>query len=193
MTKKIIVFDFFGVICSEIAPLWLRKYFNCDSATEIKTTFVGQADVGKVSEQELFMILGELANISAARVEEEWYSLVKIDLSVVDYIRELKVKQRVALLTNSPSLFVRKILNQNNLESLFEQIIVSSEAGIAKPDPAIFRLMLSKLGVQPENAIMVDDNSGNVTSALSIGMNAILFLSTQELRRDLSASISLNN
>ena len=36
MEKKLIVFDFFGVISSEIAPVWLRKYFNEEDAKRIK-------------------------------------------------------------------------------------------------------------------------------------------------------------
>ena len=80
---KLIIFDFFGVICSEVAPFWFEKHFSEDEAKRIKRDLVGLADRGEISLDDLFLRLGEMVNISPARVSQEWFSYVKIDSVMV--------------------------------------------------------------------------------------------------------------
>jgi len=51
------------------------------------------------------------------------------------------------------------------LERWFDVVIVSCEVGAAKPDPAIFEMCLSQLGVRPRHALFVDDRIENTLSA----------------------------
>ena len=183
MHRNVLVFDFFGVICSEIAPDWFRRYFPPEVALRLKKEIVSPADTGEISEQDLFTQLGLLINSNPGQVQQEWLELVHIDASVVELLTELAPRFRLALLTNSPAPFVRRIMRTHELESRFEQIIVSSEQGIAKPDTQVFRLMLSRLGIGPEHAVMIDDNPANVAAAASVGMTGLLFTSAQQLRQ----------
>lgn len=183
MSKKILVFDFFGVICSEIAPYWLQEHFSPEEAIRIKGEIVTLADTGTISQDELFRELAKLANTTPEKALEEWCSLVKIDSAVVGLIADLEPMFRIALLTNSPSPFVRGIMNRHGLESLFEHVLVSSEERIAKPDPRVFHRMLTRLSVQPNDAVMIDDNPSNIAGAESMGMRGILFKSASQLRQ----------
>ncbi len=54
--------------------------------------------------------------------------------------------------------------------SLFTTIVTSAEAGAAKPDPAVFRLALSRLGVEPGRALHVGDEAGDRAGAEAAGM-----------------------
>src|SRR5438105_4990729 len=101
-----LVIDFFGVICSEIAPHWLVRYFPPAQAAEIKANVVHAADVGQVSQSTMFDNLAELAKIPAERVEAEWISEVSINRGVVDFLRNARRLYKLGLLTNSPSPFV---------------------------------------------------------------------------------------
>lgn len=183
MGKKVLVFDFFGVICSEIAPCWLQKYFSPEVATRINGEIVTLADTGDISQDELFRELARLAKITPEKAQEEWLSLVQIDPAVVGLITDLAPMLRISLLTNSPAPFVRGIMNKHGLESHFEYILVSAEVRIAKPDPRVFRRMLTRLGAQPDDAVMIDDNPANIAGAESIGMKGILFKSASQLRQ----------
>lgn len=185
-SNDVIVFDFFGVICSEIAPFWLAKYFSKDDATKIKATVVHSADMGELSQQEMFTILGEFAHVSPKQVEEEWWPYVAIDGDVVEMVRDIGINYVVALLTNSPAPFVRGILEEHNLTQLFDLIIVSSEEGCAKPNAAIYERMLERLSVQAENTLMIDDNLVNVKGAMDVGMNGLVFESSMQLRKALT-------
>ena len=56
-----------------------------------------------------------------------------------------------------------------------ENIFVSYELGLLKPDVKIFQAVLQKLGVKPEEVFLVDDKPQNVAAAESIGIQGVLF------------------
>ncbi|MGB0050633.1 MAG: HAD-IA family hydrolase, partial [Terracidiphilus sp.] len=56
-----------------------------------------------------------------------------------------------------------------------------------KPDPAIYRHVLEKLGTRPEETLFIDDRKANVDAAVAIGMKGIVFTDVERLRADLIA------
>jgi putative hydrolase of the HAD superfamily len=54
--------------------------------------------------------------------------------------------------------------------SLFSAVVTSAEAGAAKPDPAVFRLALERLGVEPARALHVGDEAADEEGARAAGM-----------------------
>ena len=185
MKYRGLVFDFFGVICAEVAPPWLPRYFTPAQAAELRATLFVAADRGDIPQEELFERLARLANITPERVAAEWQSYVKIDDDLVALISSLRGRTRLGLLTNSPAPFVRDIIARYALSPLFDDLIVSAETGMAKPEPAIFRAMLAKLALAPSDAVMIDDNEANIAAAKAIGMQTFLYVSCGELRRAL--------
>ena len=65
---------------------------------------------------------------------------------------------------------------------LFGAVVVSSEVGHAKPEPEIYKIMLSRMEVNPEEALMIDDGQANIDGAKRVGMAGHLFTTVQELR-----------
>lgn len=70
---------------------------------------------------------------------------------------------------------------------LFGDIIVSGVEKMVKPDPAIYALALRRFGLQPGEAIFVDDNIDNVKSACKCGFVAHHFTDSASLRAELIA------
>ena len=60
-------------------------------------------------------------------------------------------------------------------DRLVDEMIISAEEGIAKPDERIYRIALEKMGVEPEEAVFLDDLSANVEAARQLGMKAVQF------------------
>ncbi len=69
----------------------------------------------------------------------------------------------------------------------FDVLIWSYQWHMAKPDPAIYRLCLDKLGICPEETLFLDDKLANVEAAHALGMKAIQFTTIDRLRKDLIA------
>jgi len=68
----------------------------------------------------------------------------------------------------------------------FEGILVSGREGLIKPDPAIFRLLVARYGLDPSRTLFIDDNPRNVEAAAREGLRAIRFTDADRLRRDLA-------
>ena len=69
----------------------------------------------------------------------------------------------------------------------FDGVLVSGEERMIKPDPAIFRLLLDRFGLDPGATFYIDDSPANVAAADRIGFDAVRFTSPAQLRRDLEA------
>jgi 2-haloacid dehalogenase len=70
----------------------------------------------------------------------------------------------------------------------FDGIIVSGRVRIAKPDPAIYQLLLETFGLEPAETFFTDDHEPNVVAARTLGIEAHLFTTAATLRRDLVAA-----
>lgn len=68
---------------------------------------------------------------------------------------------------------------------LFEDIVVSGEEKLVKPDPAIFALAACRFGHAPRAMLFIDDNRANVDAARDCGWHAHHFLRAPKLRADL--------
>ena len=72
---------------------------------------------------------------------------------------------------------------------LFQDIVVSGEEGLAKPDPAIFALLADRMQDSWHRgpAVFIDDRLDNVTAANASGMDGLLYTDADTLRDDLAA------
>ncbi len=73
----------------------------------------------------------------------------------------------------------------------FEHVIESSKAGVRKPDPAIYRMMCERLGVEPGECVYLDDLGINCKPAAALGMHAIKVTSGEQALADLSAVLGV--
>jgi len=82
---------------------------------------------------------------------------------------------RTALVTNNAREFREGWRSLVPADELFEHVVDSSEVGVRKPDPEIFRIALRRLGdPAPRRTLFLDDFEGNVTAARSLGIRALL-------------------
>lgn len=68
---------------------------------------------------------------------------------------------------------------------LFDDILISGDARLLKPDPELFEIACRRFGVAPAQAFFVDDIAANVEGARAVGLTAIQFTDSDSLRREL--------
>jgi len=68
----------------------------------------------------------------------------------------------------------------------FRAIVLSSEERLLKPDPRLYRLLIDRHRIDPEETVFVDDRLVNVETARALGMTGIHFQSAAQLRRELA-------
>jgi putative hydrolase of the HAD superfamily len=62
----------------------------------------------------------------------------------------------------------------DEIRSLFDEVVISAEVGLHKPQPEIYLLAAERLGVAPEKCVFVDDLRENCAGAEAVGMTAVL-------------------
>jgi putative hydrolase of the HAD superfamily len=67
----------------------------------------------------------------------------------------------------------------------FRGVVVSAEVDLLKPDPAIYRHLLSEYGLEADGSVFIDDMPGNVAGAQGVGMRAFRFIDAAQCERDL--------
>jgi 2-haloacid dehalogenase len=68
-----------------------------------------------------------------------------------------------------------------------EGVVVSGTERLAKPDPAIFALVVERFGIDPARTVFVDDVARNAAAAETCGFRALVFTDAGALRADLHA------
>ena len=182
MEKELIIFDFFGVISSEVFPIWAKKYFSPTEIKTIRKDIIEKGDKGIIKENEIFKKLSQKTGENSEKILNEWLEIAVINNEMITLIENLRKKYKIALLSNAIGEFLNRILSRIDTNQLFDFIVISSEANIIKPDKKIFELLLSKMNIQANNSIFIDDNIINVEVAKSIGIEAILFEDVQQLK-----------
>lgn len=119
-----------------------------------------------------------------------WAEMLHGDIpETVAILRELRDRGEVRLfaLTNWSAETFPVARERFDFLGWFEGIVVSGEEGIAKPDPAIFRILLERYDVAPGDALFVDDRAENVAAAEAVGMRGVVFRTPGGLRDELVA------
>jgi len=182
-----VVFDFFGVICSEITPFVLPRYMSVEDAIAYKADIVEEADLGHLDLPEVLDLLSQRTGASPATLLGEFWAHVKINPEMVALIEAVKRRYKTALLSNAMNPFLREVMAKHDLERLFDVIVISAEEGLTKPNPEIYQLVTTRLGIAAEQCFFTDDNAVNVAAARNAGFHSEQFAGVEKLKADLAA------
>ena len=110
-----------------------------------------------------------------------------IDASVA--ILEQLVARNVDVfgLTNWPAELFPVARERFGFLALLDDIVVSGEEGVAKPDPAIFTVLADRVRRPLAACAFTDDRQDNVDAARKAGLDAFVFTDPQRLRTDLAS------
>lgn len=145
------------------------------------------AAVGKADEAQIWRDLAgalRLTDPERDRLAAEFFAGDRVDQELVRYIRSLRPRMKTGMISNAWPEIRRYLVHEWRIADAFDDLVLSAEVGLAKPDPAIYRLALSRLGVEAQQAVFVDDFEVNVIAARQVGMQAVHFRSPDQARRD---------
>ena len=120
-----------------------------------------------------------LADAKEASFRERAHELEPLP-GLLDFVEEAKKHGlALALVTNAPEENVEALLLALGLEGLFDEVVLSDEAGAVKPDPAPYSAALDRLGVAPEEALAFEDSTSGIASSVRAGIPTVGIASTQ--------------
>jgi len=195
VTIKAIIWVLEGVLIltdDNNMPLTVAKKLNAPYE-KVREIFFSDAndrvDLGEITKDQFNEYLLDTLQISREKkylleefLNEEFY----IDKDLLIEITGLRREYKMGLLSNFSDDLRPKIDNEWGIGSAFDEIIISSEVGVIKPDPAIFNLMLDRLGVKAEESVFIDDRIKNIDGAKEMGFHTIFFTDKDQALEELA-------
>ena len=195
---RAVIFDFGGVLVrtqsQERRVEWEQK-LGLERGQAEQLVFGGEsgtaAQQGRITDDAHWGWLGKLLGLNQEHLDEfrgAFFEDDVLDADLVAYIDNLRAAGlHLGLLSNASDI-ARKVFGEKyGVLSHFDSVTISSEEGVMKPDPEIFRIALQRAGVEPGEAVFVDDVVANVEAARSIGMLGIQFVSNEATIAELAA------
>lgn len=200
---KAIIFDYSGVIVRDESKTLSKiiEYLGTTSENWHKEWFLRnrEKNTGKKSYQEYFLdVCSKFKNSETSRNQiskmlEEKKNGYKINLELIETIKDLKSRgYKIGLISNYGKELRDKLKDQS-LYDLFDSTIISAEVGCQKPDPEIFKIAFSELGVKPKEVVFVDDSSNSLKDAEDIGYRPILFKGNESFRTELEKILEIKS
>jgi putative hydrolase of the HAD superfamily len=184
LPPQAVIFDFGGVlwdmrwdVARELDRVWgLPKASVFETLYRTPTWAAverGQGDTG-AWQDEAHRELERRAGRPLPRLHEEWKRAQRLLEPNLAVVRALRPAYRLSILSNADPGLRRRVREDLGIEGLFDDVVVSAEVGMAKPEPEVFFLAARRLGVPPGACVFVDDWDQNVAAARGVGMRAVL-------------------
>lgn len=146
--------------------------------TMLRSSYFRKAVAGRATGEELWRDVA----LSIGEAAENWPMLVDLHQSIfilntdlLAFFRSLRPRYKTAILSNASSEVRAWIMEAFHIDRDVDLIIISAEEGFHKPQQEIFRVALDRLGVQPEEALFIDDEERYIASAQVLGMHVVQF------------------
>ncbi len=187
MSIKAVIFDMGGVLVrtedrAPRAALGLRfgKSYNELEQIVFANKSSGRASRGEIGAREHMLYVMRTLNLPETdeaidNFVDEFFLGDEVDREMINYIQSLRPRYKTVMLSNAWNNLRKVLVNRWKIAPAFDEIFISAEMGLAKPDPKIFEMVLTKLGVAPEECVFVDDFIQNIEAARKLGMHAIHF------------------
>lgn len=186
---KTIVFDYTGVVAPGPLGAWVRQNLVVEDKMH---AFIKESshrwDLGEVSLEETYVLISEITGIEPENIWKTLFEDSTAHDDVIELIKSLKKNYRIVMFSNHISGILRKLLAKHEIVELFDEIIISSEHKMKKPDPRFFHKMLELIGNTADEIVFIDDTQENIEAATKLGIKSIQFQNSEQLIKDLESS-----
>ena len=121
--------------------------------------------------------------------------LTHVDSYKVKYIMELKKKYNLLLLSNVNPIAWNKCCelfydaNGIDIEDVFEKLYLSYKVKASKPGKEIYEYLIKDSGINPEEALFIDDSQANIEMGAQMGLNSMYYDITKNLENEVNMKL----
>lgn len=183
-----IIFDCFGVLYVDPTAYFynIAVRHHDDAQAEHFAQLLRQTDAGLLTHKQFCKEVADAFGFSPQQVEDKLLKGVDRNTELISYVRTLRPRFKVGLLSNISRGVMQGFFSEAERTELFDSVVLSGDAGLVKPDPAIFTLAAERLDVEPHNVIFIDDNERNCAGARQAGLTAIHFTNNKHLEEEIT-------
>ena len=196
MKLRAVIFDYGNVICRPPTPQQLSEAAElCGLTVEdfVQAFWRKRREYDRGSDaraywEDIAASSGRVFNetLIAEMMRREVDFWARFDDRVLNWARDLRsAGLRTGILSNLPRTLGERLRTEPGFLEHFDQVTFSYELGFIKPEPPIYQYAIAGLGVEPGEALFLDDRPENVEGARAVGIHAVVFDSWEEfLERD---------
>ena len=187
---RAVIFDYSGVLAylpDDSAYKQLADRYGVRLRTFRRLLFGGNsfrlALLGEISAEHHWSTTARLLRIPPMDVPEfieAIWQMDELDEELLALIGCLRKRFKVGLLSNAASDLRQVLAARPGIVGSFDDLVISSEVGLVKPDVRIFELAVQRLGVSPEEVLLVDDLEQNIVGAQRAGLQVLHYRNSQQ-------------
>jgi putative hydrolase of the HAD superfamily len=191
---KNIIFDLGNVLLSFVPSDYIaRKNYPEIKKAAILSDIFGSAewqdlDKGIIKREQAIEAICRKSSLKRHEIIEIFNLRHEILLPVHSNIKLLpELKElgfRLYFLSNFPADLWDEVKGVYDFFKYFDGGIISADAKLLKPDPEIYKFLLDKFSIRPEECLYIDDIEVNVRSAESLGMKGIATGRSHDIREE---------
>ncbi len=201
---KAIVFDVGGVLALPINPIKVEKGrqisgvhsiiarklgISLDQWFDSIDTIYAKSIEGKSSKEKVLEIISKNVKTSEKNLKKiilkSYKKKFKQNKELFKKAFELKKKvYKIAVLSDQWP-FSKEALMPPKLYRRFDEVVVSCDVGIRKPNPKIYKFLLNKLKLKPNQVLFIDNQEWNIKPAKKLGIKTLLYKNNKQLFKEL--------
>lgn len=186
---KALIFDCFGVLYPDTFWSVVNKFVP-DWESRSPYTFhdiVTRVDTGHLTRDDFWDETARECDVTRDQLDTEVNKLGTLDTDLLAYVMELRAKgYKTSLLSNVGHGFIERIFTGIDSAQYFDDMVLSGEVGFVKPQPEIYVLAASRLGITPGECVFIDDRERFCQAAVAAGMQAVIYKSLVQLKMELT-------
>jgi putative hydrolase of the HAD superfamily len=189
-----VIFDIGGVLFENIQEFFLpdlarRHGLDPDHVLSLGYRHGAAWGLGRSSEEDYWRGILSDAGLDLGLLPslvEETSIYIRPIPQTWEVVNSLPPDLRIGILSNTTWEWTRRLLETHDWAHRFDPVLLSCELGLCKPDPAIYRCLLDRLGLPGAQVLFVDDREDNLAAAAALGIAGHLFVDQAGLRSELS-------
>jgi len=196
---KTIFFDFGGVLIKNPKRKQIhrwKKILGLEENSELLTILASPNEskvirdicLGVLPEEKIWEMMAErwhLKPVIIQKIRQMVNSKRHLNRRMLRFLEECQNDYQTAILSNAGDQTRKLMEDVYHLDRFVEEIIISAEEGVVKPDPEIYRIALSRLSANAKTSLLIDDTEVNVNAAREFGMKAVQFTNNQQAIKEI--------
>jgi epoxide hydrolase-like predicted phosphatase len=181
---KAVIFDCFGVLVGEGWKPFRNEHFGKSGPEhDWANEQMSAVSRGEMTHEEIARLMHEKTGVSA----KDFLTVLHTNPAneaLLEYIEQLKPQYKIGFLSNVGMNRLEELFTPHQL-SLFDEMTLSYNLGVAKPDPKAYIYTADQLGIKPDECLFVDDTYNYCEGAKAVGMTAILYKNFDQFKVDM--------
>jgi epoxide hydrolase-like predicted phosphatase len=183
---KAILIDCFGVL---VGRGFEETYRTAGGDPDIDRAFIndmlGQTNLGLVSEDVFHEAMASRLGITLSAWQATLQRVELPNVELLEYVQKLHGSYKLAILSNANVGVIEYKIGKDWVQACFDDVIVSADIGLVKPDPEIYKYAANRLDVAPSECVFIDDNEMLLKPARELGMKTIFYKDFAQTKSEL--------